>query len=124
MAFTVKGGGALPIDNNHKPIQVGYNQTPEDASGTPKTSPLTVSSSALELVPPDNSLLLTIRATVADIRVGDNVTMDGTLGDGYGFIPAGTAKEIDVADGASVWVLRDAAVDATAYFEFTRTTKK
>ena len=123
MAFTIKGGGALPIDNNHKPIQVGYNIITQDASGTPKTSPLTVSSSALELVPMDASMKLTIRAAVADIRIAENSTLDGTLDDGYTIIPAGTAREIHCADGASVWVLRDAAVDATAYFDYTRTNK-
>lgn len=123
MAIDLKGAGSLPLDPNHKPIQVTYNHTQQDASSTPKVSPLTVSTVVLELVPPGDAIQLIIRATVADIRHGDNNTLDGTAADGYTVIPAGTAKEIDCADGASIFVLRDAGTDATANFEFKRLRK-
>lgn len=118
MPIVAKSGGTLPIDGNHKPIQVASQIITQDGTGTPQESPLTVSSVVLELVIPTNADVLYIRAAVADIRYGDNATLDGTADDGYGLIPAGTALRIPCADGTSVHVLRDAAVDATAYFHF------
>jgi hypothetical protein len=118
MPIVTKKGGTLPIDGNHKPVQVASNIISQDGTGTPLDSPQTISSSVVTVVPATNADLMYCRAAVADIRYGDNATLDGTADEGYGLIPAGSALYIPCADGGSIFFLRDAAADATLYFHF------
>lgn len=92
-----------------------------DASGTPKESPLTVSTSVLELVAPADGLYLVLRPMGGDCRYGDNGTLDGTANDGYAVVSANEAVRVPVADTVSVYVLRDGSIDVTLgfYFEVT-----
>jgi hypothetical protein len=108
----------LPIDGNNRAVQTAQRAVYQDAQETPKVSPLTVSSTALEIVPPTDAILFSARAVGADVRVGDNATLDGTEDEGYTLLPDGEWMLIPVANGASLHVVRDDDTDAELYFHF------
>lgn len=118
MGVEAQGGGALPRDANKASIPVASQIDMQDATGTPQVSPLTVADTALEVVIPTNAILCTLSPAGADLRFGDNATLDGTSGNGYFLLPDGEDKTIPVADGNSFWVVRDAGVSVTLSFFF------
>lgn len=105
------GGGGMPT-TLLEPVM-------RDASGTPKESPLTVSTSVLEIVPPIDAVNLVLLPVDADCRFGDNMTLDGTPNDGYAVAYTNEIVSIPVtSSGASIYVLRDGSVDVTLGFYF------
>ncbi len=118
MGLTVQKGGALPKDANAVSIPVGSTYVQVDASGTAKQSPLTVSSTELELVPPTNAVTLVIFPVTANIRYGKQDPLTGGAGEMYEVQTAGNFMMLPVADGASTWVMRDASTDASLNFHF------
>lgn len=85
---------------------------------TPNESPLTVSTVVLELVPHPHAKTLHLRPVGADVRYGDNGTLDGTANEGYAVVADGGSIDIPVTPGGSVYVLRDAAVNVALGFHF------
>ena len=108
----------LPQDAANRSIQVAHQIQMRDNSGTPKESPLTVSSSVLELVPPVNAVVLHLIAATNNLRFGDNAVLDGTAGDGYGIVTSGNSVDLACADGTSIHVLKDGASDVIMSFWF------
>ncbi len=64
----------LARDASRTPIQVGNTIQTQDNTETPKTSPLTVSNSAITLAVPLNAVRVTLYSTSNDIRVSDRIT--------------------------------------------------
>lgn len=119
MSIKTQGGGSLPKDANSKPINVASRfQNRDNTTPTAQESPLTVAGTPLEIVIPDNAVLVKIRASGADLRIGDNSTLDGTAGKGYFLLPDGFTITEPVADGNSIYVMRNAAVSVTMSFNF------
>lgn len=111
-------GEALPWDSEHRSIQVASQIQTQDKEATPNESPLTVTATVDALKIPDGAISVVLRAVGADLRVGEGTVLDGTAGEGYFLVPAGTAEEFDCADGTDINVKRDAAVSVTMYFFF------
>jgi len=111
-------GYAQPLDKNLQPVQVAGNIRCRDGAGTPKESPQTVSTSTTTLTVPTGAVSLSMLATAADLRFGDNATLDGTTDEGYDFLPQDSRISIDVSNKNSVYVVRDAGVNVTLYFHF------
>ena len=81
--------GKLPREiGSHQTLQVAHTIVCEDASGTVKPSPLTLTTSVAALVPPIGAVTVTMTCT-AIWWIGENTTLDGaaTL-KGYAAIPA------------------------------------
>ena len=113
-------GNDLGTDSNGNAVQFGGTMVPEDATGTPIPSPKTVSSTAIALVVPAGAIKLAVYPIGADLRVGDNSDLDGSATlKGYVFVAEDTWKEFDVANGDTIYVLRNASVDVTLHFYFT-----
>ena len=104
----------LAIDDNHEKVQVGSSFTTADATGTPKTSPLTVSSTEIAITVPDRAVEVIFAVTGADIRVSEVTGMAN-----YYVIPEDAAEAIGCARMPIIYVKRNAAVDATLNFRFT-----
>jgi hypothetical protein len=111
-------GGALTQDTNRRSAQFYGDSANADATATPQLSPLTVSTSVLELKIPENATQVRLTASGADCRYGDNSTLDGTAGNGYSLLADGKTITLPCADQSSIHVLRDAAVDVTLSFGF------
>ena len=118
MVLNSQGGGALPTDANNKPIQVAAGIQNRDAESTPNESPLTVTDTVDEIKIPINAAVLVVRAEDADLRIGDNSTLDGTANEGYFLIEDNERQAFPVAGGTSLHVMRDAAVSVKMYFYF------
>ena len=103
--------GLLGRDNRGTPIQTACRFATQDASATPKTSPLAYSSSVITVTVPDNAVQLVVSPTT-DLRVSDDPTMTR-----YDVIPAGAREALAVALMASVYVRRDSA-DGSLRFRF------
>ena len=108
-------GGALPKDVNKFPIQVARGCVYQDADPSPNVSPLTVSSTAIDLIMPDNAVVLHLLPTGDDLRFGDNATLDGTEDEGYFLLPSGTLRPIPVSGGDAVYLKRNSG-DVTLFF--------
>ena len=122
MAIDNRGGGALPLDANGNAIQSGTEFLTEDATGTPVISPFTTTNADVKtLTVPENVAACVFTPVGADIRVGENVTLDGTgTGKGYVVIPDKTSQAYPVAGMTSVFFKRNAVVDAEVSFRWER----
>ena len=126
--FDIQEGG-LPRDIFHNRIQVAQNILNQDASVPKKISPLTVSSTVLEIIPPRFGLVIILNADLADLRYGTNQDLDSTItapveNHGYMLLRDGNSIAVPVADGDSLFLLRDASTDVTLYFSWERAGKK
>jgi hypothetical protein len=89
-----------------------------DATATPLESPLTVSSTVLEIKLHTHASILHLRPVNADVRYGDNGTLDGTADEGYAVVKDGASLDIPVKNGASIYVVRDSSTDVFLSFHF------
>jgi len=119
MGVNVAGGGSLPRGGGGEAIQVAYKTKNRDATTpTPRESPLTVSTTVLELKTPANAVVLVMFAGSNNLRFGDNATLDGTANKGYFVLTAGNFVALPVASAGSVWVKRDGAADVIVSFYY------
>jgi len=120
MGVEVQGAGGLPRDGNKVPIQVAATTVYDDATTpTAVTSPFTTTDATVkEFKIPVNAVVIKFATNGADLRVGTNSTLDGTLGDGYTAIPDGNSEAFPCASGESYFARRDAGVDTIIYFSF------
>ncbi len=88
----------------------------EDATGTTIKSPKTVSSTEIDLLVPTDAVTFVMKPVGADVRVANTDT--GTGAAPYYVVKDGTLESFPVASMAAVYLLRDAAVDATVHFRF------
>ena len=117
MAVQTQGGGTLPKDNQNTSIQVASNIVTQDAEGTPNVSPIAAQSTTPEeLVIPTNAVVLVINTVGQILRVGDNSTLDGTVGDGYFNIADGGTRTIPCADGNSIWIRSDTSTTVVSFY--------
>ena len=70
--------GALAIDPRGTPIQVGGRISTQDATGTPKVSPLALTTGVTTLTVPTNAIGIDLTAESDDICYGDNSTLDAS----------------------------------------------
>jgi hypothetical protein len=108
----------LPLDENRYPILVASGMKTQDASGTPKVSPLTVTDTIIEVVFPEDAVELHIVHTSQALRVSENEDDTGGTLDSYIYIPANGYVLIQKAEGGSVWMQRDGANSAVVSFCF------
>ena len=59
-----------------------------------------------------------MKAKDADMRFGDNSTLDGSANKGHDILYDGERITLDVINGTSINVLRDAATDVTLTYTF------
>jgi len=105
--------GGLPLGVNANGLQICNRLELNDAtSPTKQSSPITVSSTPIEIPIPDNATEILIQATGADLRVGT----DATFSLGYVTILDTEWARFPVTAGGSIWVVRNAAVDVTVDF--------
>ena len=98
---------ALPQDSEKRPIQVGSTTQYRDGADTPKTSPLAVAGTELELVTPKGALALIIKPRGNNMRHGKQDPLTGGANQEYAVLEPGNFLSIDVAGGTSVWVMQD-----------------
>lgn len=101
----------LPRDDDEVAIQVSSRFVTSDISGTPKNSPLAVSSSELALKVPENAVVLWLNPSAA-MRVKDI-----TSGTAYFVAAANVWVPVPVAGMTNVYVIRDSG-DLTLQFYF------
>lgn len=109
-----KAFGNTAKDASRIAIQAGKSFVTKDVTGTPKTSPLTVSSSVITIAIPTNAYQMQLYAISADVRISE----ESTAAANYFVLKATVNMTIDVANMDTLYLLRDAAVDATLYFLF------
>ena len=102
----------MPLDDNAYIIPTAKGFATQDASGTPKTSPWTVSSSELEITVPHNAAEMVICHTDNALRVSEVTGMAR-----YFVIPGNTGEVLQVAGGETIYFIRDSA-DCTVQFYF------
>ena len=106
----------LPRDINEKEIQVANTIICQDADGTVNPSPLTLSTSPDEIVPPVGALTFNAVSTAIWL-IGENATLDGSAaGKGYAAIPANTVISVPCADGASIYVRAASGTPALSFW--------
>lgn len=106
----------LPLDKNGRAMQVASGFQTKDGTGTPQTSPLTVSTTEIELVVPDGAAELVITVTDNDLAVAEAT---GLIAAGqYVLIPGNTGEVIQVARGDSIFLKRAGASDCAVNFMF------
>jgi len=93
-------------------VQIGSTFSTQDESGTPKTSPLSYSSTEIEIVIPQRAVEMILSPT-SDLRISEVTGMAR-----YDIIQGGTKEALCVAKLDSLFIKRDAA-DGTLRFRFT-----
>ena len=115
MAKSGNSSNNLFRDGSHEAVQVGGSFQTSDATASPNKSPLTVSSSVITLIVPDNAVRFVGYSVTNDTRVSP----ESTAADNYFVIKAGATVSFDCARMANIYLLRDAGADATFDFYFT-----
>lgn len=105
-----KNFGSLKIDENNRTIMSGSGISTVDVSGTPKTSPLSYSSTTLTIAIPTNAAEMVLTPSTA-LRIGENSAMSR-----YYVIPASTTIAIPVADTDNIYIVRDSADGTLSFF--------
>lgn len=105
--------GNIIRDGSRTPIQVAGSFQTNDSTGTPQTSPLTVSTSVVTLVVPDNAIQVSFLPLSADMRVSELVGMGQ-----YDVVRQNTKEVISCAKMQNIYVKRDAAADVSLNFKF------
>lgn len=106
----------LPREASNGVIQTASTLLFKDATGTPKTSPLTVpalSSSVTTILVPDNAVEIELTSSVA-LRVGTDVA---ALTSQYYVVPASTAKRFMLGKETTLYIAGDSA-EAVVSFHF------
>jgi len=98
-------------DNNDNDVQATTSFVTIDASGTPKTSPVAYSSTAITITVPTNSVDVSLTPTT-DMLVSEDPNMASTY-----LIPANSEKVIGIGRMTTFYIKRSTA-DGSCYFEF------
>lgn len=93
------GDGAAPKGRNEQILQTAGSFSTQDATGTPQTSPLTITAET-EIVIPDNAIMFNILSTDQDLKIG---TLTGFT-EGYGEIGAGDSVPLPCAELSSIFI--------------------
>lgn len=114
-------GKPLPRDSNLNPIPVACDIITQDGtSPTPVESPKSLTTTAVfTFVPPAGALVMVCRSA-ADVRYGDNATLDGTANEGYMLAAGNTDFRIPCADVGNIYVRNDVTGTNNFYFFFER----
>lgn len=104
--------GQMPKDKNHASVPNGLFQT-QDNTGTPITSPVTVTNAVKTIAVPLNAISCVILATTNLVRVSEDSTLST-----YFTTPSGVPVEFPCANQANIYLFRDGASDATVHFFF------
>lgn len=102
----------LPTDAKNQTVQVPAGFQTRDVTGTPKTSPLAVSSTEIVVAVPDGAAELVIVYTSAGLRISEITGMAR-----YFVLPTGGSVVLPVANIDNVYLKRDSG-DATVQFFF------
>ena len=117
MGLTLKSN-MLPQDENRKPIQVANGIDLDDDSAVVKTSPTTLTTTAVAtLTVPTGATKLWLFCAAA-IFYGPGSALDGTAGNGRMALPANTLGEIPCANMSYVYVANQASATNALYFRF------
>jgi hypothetical protein len=103
--------GNLPTDASRRVIQVGNSFATQDATASPKTSPLAYSTSVITLTVPDRAVQIVVKPSTA-MRIAETVGMST-----YDVVAANTVETIPCAGMPNIYIVRDAA-DGTLNFKF------
>ena len=101
-------------NHTRTPITIASGKSYQDASDTPKKSPLAVSSSEIAIKVPDDAIAFVYQARDADMKIA---SISG-FGSGYVVILSGNGDTDECADGGYIYVKRDASVDVELHFYF------
>lgn len=93
-------------------VQIGNAFVTADNSASVKNSPLTVSSSVLTIVPPDNAVEFIVNPS-ADMKISNDLTMTT-----YDVIASGTKESVPCAKMSAIYIVRSSG-DLTLNFRFT-----
>jgi len=107
------GNAYFDNDARDNVVQVSKNFSTQDATATPQTSPLTVSSTEIDLVVPNKAAELIIVFTDQAFRISEVTGMAR-----YFVLPAGYSHTLQVAGATHVYLKRDGTSDATVQFYF------
>lgn len=103
---------AIVRDVNRIAVQAGGSILTQDATPSPYSSPLAVSSTILALTVPPNAIELILNPT-ATLRISEDSTMTH-----YDLVYGSTKEAIPCAKMDTIYIKRD-AVDLTLNFRFT-----
>lgn len=112
--------GAMTLDARQKPMPIVGYWTYEDATGTPKVSPVALTNGAVTTITlPTGCIGISLGAELDDILYGDNANLTGTTGQTTGkgsdlvfegtkdFIPTAGMTSIKMRarnDAANAWI--------------------
>lgn len=106
-------GKRIPMDSNGYEVSTARGFTCTDASGTPKTSPYSATTTEASIVFPENAVELVITNTSQDLRIAPSST--GTAS-AYAIIPAGTGEVIQMGEGGAVYLKGDSATASVSFY--------
>jgi len=95
-------GGRMPEDADRRILQVPGSLKFEDITGTPITSPVS-KTGVFALLVPDLAINLVIKGS-AEFSIGDNGTLDGSVGKGAKVVPATQDFVYPCADVTTIYV--------------------
>lgn len=105
--------GSMFRDDNRSSVPVGSSFVTADVTGTPQTSPLSLTTTAVfTIVVPDNAVLMTVYCSAA-IRISELVGMAQ-----YDVVPAYTKEVIHVSKMQNVYIKNDSTGTNNLYFKF------
>jgi len=107
------GNAYFDNDARDNVVQVSKNFLTQDATATPQTSPLTVSSTEIDIVVPNKAVEMIIVFTDQPFRISEVTGMAR-----YFVLPAGYSHTLQVAAATHVYLKRDTSSDATVQFYF------
>lgn len=106
-------GALVALDDNGTHLQAANSFVTADITGTPKTSPLTVSSAVIPLAVPTNAVSAVFYATTNDTRISED---DAAAN--YFVLKAGVLVTLPCTKQKNIYVVRDGSSDATLQFAF------
>lgn len=101
----------LPIDASRNPIQLGNSFVTQDATGTPKNSPLAYSNSVIALTVPDRAVKMVVKPSTA-LRISE--ASDASR---YDIVAANAIESVECAGMQTIYIVRDSA-DGNLSFRF------
>lgn len=105
--------GSMASDKNRDSVQVSGSFVTADNTGTPQTSPLSLTTTAVfTIVVPDTAIIMTCMSA-ADMRISEVVGMGQ-----YDLIKANTKESIQCARMANIYVKNDVTGTNNFYFKF------
>lgn len=114
MPVVIQHDPDLIHDKNNQILHVARGiRTQDGNTASPKESPLTVSSTIIEIQVPLEAVELIILDVSADMRFSEDPTMGR-----YAVMPANTGLALQCADRNPYYVMRDGGVDVTMQFYF------